>query len=155
MIHSYINPSRPKLPSQVHSARMALCAATFLWLACLMGLQATVLDNFSVTKTGWTDTPNGGSILQSGGQFIITTATGNGAIAYSRKTSSNYVNAAGATLEFRVDVNTIIPGGGDTNALAILAWVPTGGAVLGSGYSLSVGAADVIIRKGSTVLYAT
>src|SRR5439155_10259860 len=102
-----------------------------------------------------TDTLNGGSIVQSGGQFSVTTATANGALTYSKKTATNYANAAGATLEFRVDVNTVAPPNGDTNVLAILAWVPSGGAVLGSGYSVSVGYEDLLIQRGATVLYAT
>src|SRR5437588_4446740 len=131
-----------------------LVVASLSLLFCL-SVPATVLDNFSGPKTGWTDTLNGGSVVQSGGQFTVTTATGNGALTYSRKTATNFANAAGATLEFRVDVNAVTPPNGDPNALAILAWVPTGGAVLSSGYSLSVGAKDVIIQKGATVLYAT
>ena len=122
-----------------------------------MGLPifASILDDFSGAKTGWTDTANGGTIVQSGGQFTIGTATADGSLTYSRKTATNYANAVGATLEFRVDVNTVTPPNGATNPLAILAWVPTGGAVLGSGYSVSVGSADVMIRKGASVLYAT
>jgi hypothetical protein len=133
--------------------RAALMLLSILTLS--LSSPASILDDFSGAKTGWTDTPNGGSIVQSGGLFTVTTTSANGALAYSRKTATNFANAAGATLEFRVDVNTVTPGNGDTNVLAILAWVPTGGAVLGSGYSLAIGSADVIIRKGASVLYAT
>jgi hypothetical protein len=129
--------------------------ATSIWMLLCLPLPATVLDNFSGAKSGWTDTLNGGSVVQSGGFFTITTATGNGALTYSRKTSSNFANALGATLEFRVDVGAVSPPNGDTNALAVLAWVPTGGALLSSGYSLAVGAADVIIRRDSTIIFAT
>jgi hypothetical protein len=130
-------------------------ATSTLLLLWYLSVSGTVLDNFGGAKTGWTDSLNGGSIVQSGGQFTVTTATGNGSLTYSKKTATNYANALGATLEFRVDVNTVTPPNGDTNALAILAWVPTGGAVLGSGYSVSVGSADLLIQRGSTVLYAT
>src|SRR5437899_9654355 len=118
------------------SSRCAFATST-LTLLLFLPVSATVLDNFGGAKTGWTDTLNGGTVVQSGGQFTVTTATGSGALTYSRKTSTNFANAAGATLEFRVDVNTVTPPNGDPNALAILAWVPTGGSVLGSGYSLS------------------
>ena len=131
------------------------------WLAVLFGLavvpllQATVLDNFAGPKTGWTDTLNGGEILQSGGAFTITTANPGGSLTYSKKTSNSFTNVSGHTLEFRVNVDSVTPGTANTNPLTILAWVPAGGAVLGNGYSVSVGAADVIIQKGGTTLYAT
>jgi hypothetical protein len=135
--------------------RLTRTGATFLTLACAVGLQATVLDNFSGSKTGWTDSLNSGTVTQSGGQFVVASATNSGALTYSAKTSASFSNAANQTQEFRVDVNTVSPPNGDTNALAILGWVPTGGALLGSGYSLSVGSADVRIQRGSSVLYAT
>ena len=131
------------------------------WLAILFGLavvpllQATVLDNFAGPKTGWTDALNGGSILQSGGEFTVTTADPSGSLTYSEKTSNSFTNVSGHTLEFRVNVGSVTPGTANTNPLAILAWVPAGGAVLGNGYSVSVGAADVIIQKGGTTLYKT
>jgi hypothetical protein len=146
------SPSRP-LTSRTLS-RTGFFTVILSQLLC-GPLSAVVLDNFSGPKTGWTDTLNGGTVVQSGGQFTITTAVGDGALTYSRKTSTNFANALGATLELRVDVNAVTPANNATNVLAVLAWVPTGGAVLGSGYSLAVGAADVMIRKGSTVLYAT
>src|SRR5262249_3577667 len=108
--------------------RCAGFASATLPLLCYLSVSGTVLDNFAGAKTGWPD-GLGGSIVQSAGQFTITTATGNGSLAYSKKTATNYANALGATLEFRVDVNTVTPPNGDTNALAILAWVPAGGAV--------------------------
>src|SRR5437016_11739792 len=105
------------------ASRCAGFATSTLSLLLFLPVSATVLDNFSGPKTGWTDTLNGGSVVQSGGQFTVTTATGNGALTYSRKTATNFANAAGATLEFRVDVNAVTPPNGDPNALAILAWV--------------------------------
>jgi hypothetical protein len=129
--------------------------AVLLGLAAVPGLQATVLDGFIGPKAGWTDTLNGGSILQSGGEFTVTTANPGGSLTYSKKTSNSFTNASGHTLEFRVNVDSVTPGTANTNPLAILAWVPAGGAVLASGYSVSVGAADVIIQKGGATLYAT
>jgi hypothetical protein len=129
--------------------------AVLLGLATVSGLQAMVLDNFNGPKTGWTDTLNGGSVLQSGGEFTVTTANPGGSLTYSKKTSSSFTNAAGYTLEFRVDLDSVTPGTANTNPLAILAWVPAGDAVLAGGYSISVGAADVLIQKGGTILYAT
>lgn len=135
-------------------ARGGLVSAALSLLACLP-LSATVLDNFTGPKTGWTDTFNGGTVSQSGGQFTVVTATNSGTLTYSAKTSASFANVAGHTLEFRVDVNNVTPGNRDPNPLAILAWVPSGGAVLGSGYSLVVGAGTVSIYKGPAVLYST
>ena len=130
--------------------------AALLWMTSALCLQATVLDNFNgATMAGWTDTLNGGTVVQGGGVFTVTTATGNGALAFSRKTSANFANADKHTIDLRVDVNTVTPGNPDPNALAILGWVPTGGALLVNGYSVSVGYEDLIIQKGATVLYAT
>src|SRR5437867_2169164 len=146
-------PNPQPTPYLFNTRNFALVAAILLLSA--WQLPATVLDSFSGPKTGWTDTLNGGSVVQAGGQFTITTATGNGALTYSRKTSSSFANALGATLEFRVDVNAVTPPDGDTNALAVLAWVPTGGAALASGYSVAVGAAELVVQRDGTVLYAT
>jgi hypothetical protein len=123
-------------------------------MASLAGLQATVLDNFSGPKTGWTDTLNGGSISQAGGQFTVATAHTPGALTYSLKTSSSFEIIAGDTLELRVDVNAVTPGNGDTNALAVLGWVPSGGTLEANGYSFYVGAASAIIMQGASVLYS-
>jgi hypothetical protein len=126
-------------------------------LALMLGLsvRATMLDDFnSATRSGWTDTLNSGAVTQGGGLLTIATANNNGALTYTRKTAVGITNDTGHTLELRVDVSTVSPANGDPNPLAILAWVPNGGAVLGSGYSLSVGAQDVKIQKGATVLHA-
>ncbi len=127
----------------------------FLWLASVYALPAAVLDNFSGPKTGWTDTLNSGTIAQVGGQFNVRTAPASGALTYSKKTSSTFTNQNNHTLEFRVDINGVTPGDRDPNAQSILAWVPSGGAVLGSGYSLVQSAGSLSIRKGSSVLYTT
>jgi hypothetical protein len=152
-------PSSKRVKCSVFLSRLtarAVWAGTgILTLALALSIQATVLDNFSGPKTGWTDTLNSGSVTQSGGQFTVATANNSGALTYSRKTSAAFSNLAGHTMEFRVDVNAVTPGNGDANALAILSWVPSGGAVLGSGYSISVGAEDVKIQKGASVLFAT
>src|SRR3954469_11344255 len=76
-------------------AFISLCAL------CLSS-SASILDDFSGSKAGWTDTANGGTIVQSGGQFTIGTAAADGSLTYSRKTATNFANAVGATLEFRV-----------------------------------------------------
>jgi hypothetical protein len=133
----------------------AVCVAALVGLASVLSLQATVLDSFTGAKTGWTDTLNGGTIVQSGGEFTITTATPGGSLTYSKKTSSSFAVASGNSLEFRVNVDTVTPGGGNINPLTILGWVPTSGALLANGYSVSVGAADFVIQKGASVLYAT
>ena len=137
-------------------AHVTLWLAAFLGLASVPGLQATVLDNFTGPKAGWTDTLNNGSIVQSGGEFKVSTAPtlAGGSLTCSRKTSAQFTNANGNTLEFRVDVDLVTPGG-NPNPLAILAWVPSGGAVLTDGYSVSVGKADVILRRNAAILYAT
>jgi hypothetical protein len=132
----------------------AWVAAFFSWAAVLC-LQATVLDDFnSATRTGWTDTPNGGHLTQSGGQLQVTTVEGTGALTYGAKTSQSFANAANQTLEFRVDVNAVTPGAGNPNPVAILAWLPSGAAPGSgsSGYSLSVSAGSATLQKGSTVL---
>ena len=106
------------------SPRLPLCGLLILVTLFALGLSlpASILDDFSGAKAGWTDTPNGGSIAQSGGLFTITTTAANGGnLSTAAKTATNFANAAGATFEFRVDVNTVTPGTGDTNALAILA----------------------------------
>jgi len=134
---------------------MTACVISGLWLAAQTSVQAIVLDDFdSAVRTGWTDTPNGGHLLQTGGQLDVTTAASTGALAYGTKTSQSYANAANQTLEFRVDVNAVTPGNGDPNPVAILAWLPNG-AVPGegsSGYTLSVSAGTATLQKGGTVL---
>ncbi len=132
-----------------------MIGAGLLGVALAFTAQATMLDNFNGPKTGWTDTLNSGSVNQGSGVFTITTANNNGALTYSRKTASSFAPLAGHTLEFRADVMSATPGAGSTAPLAILGWVPTGGALLGSGYSLTVGAGDVQIQKGPTVVFAT
>ncbi len=134
-------------------ARAGLIAGALLLLLRLP-LGATVLDNFSGPKTGWTDTPNGGAIAQANGLFTVASAHSAGALAYSLKTSSPFANVAGDTLELRVDVNGVTPGNGDANALAVLGWVPGGGTLEANGYALYAGARNVLIKKGGSVLYS-
>jgi len=141
--------------NRVPFARPTLGLTAALALLLCLPLSATVLDNFDGVKTGWTDTLNGGTIVQSGGQFRVATATASGSLTSSRKTSASFAPAAGHTLEFRVDVGTVTPGAGNVNPQAILAWVPTGGAVLANGYSLTLGVGNIRIQKGSAVLYST
>jgi len=128
-----------------------------LWLLSFcVPVTATVLDGFpSSTRTGWTDTANGGSFFTATDAFTMTTANPNDSLTYSIKTSQSFSNVANHTLEFRVDVKSARPANGDSNAMAILAWVPVGQAVLNEGYSLSVGANDVRIQRGGTLLYST
>jgi hypothetical protein len=138
--------------------RLTAWAAALFGLATLLGVQATVLDNFDgPTRTGWTDTPNGGHLGQVAGQLQVVTATRSGALTYGTKTSQSFANAANQTLEFRVDVNALTPDNGDTNPVAILAWLPSGAVPGGgtSGYSLSVSAGGATVQKGATVLYTT
>src|SRR5690348_604719 len=135
-------------------ARVIPIAASLPLLFC-SPLPATVLDNFTGPKSGWTDTLNGGSILQSGGEFTITTANPAGSLTYSLKTSTPFTNASGHSVEFRINVDSVTPSSLNTNPLAILAWVPSSGTVLTNGYSVSVGPADVIIQKGTLPLYTT
>ena len=137
-----------------HRVRAAIPAA---WIAALVGLasvlslQATVLDDFNDnTKTGWTDTLNGGTVVESGAVFTITTAATSGSLTYSRKTATNYSVAPGITLEFKVDVTSVTSGG--SAPLKILGWVPAGGALLANGYSVAVTPTDVIVYKNATVL---
>ena len=153
------NPSNESLirvtdyPSE--PAHITVWVAAFFSLAAVLCLQATVLDDFnSATRTGWADTPNGGHLTQSGGQLQVTTAASSGALTYGTKTSQSFANAASQSLEFRVDVNAVVPGSGDPNAAAILAWLPSG-AVPGSGssgYSLWVTAGGATLKHGSTSL---
>src|SRR5439155_11475073 len=79
----------------------------------------------------------------------------NGTLTTSAKTNQSFVTLANKTLEFRVDVLNARPPTPDTNALAVLAWVPTNTTIAAGGYSLMVGAADLKIMRGATVLLAT
>lgn len=135
--------------------RLAAWVGASLGLAAAVSLQATVLDSFSgSTQTGWTDTANGGQFTQAGGQLTIATAANAGALTYGAKTSSSFANAANQTLEFRVNVNTVSD---PVNPVAILGWIPSGGApgAGSSGYSLSVSSGLISLQQGATVLYST
>ena len=122
-------------------------------LLAAFSLKANLLDDFNDnTKTAWSDTANGGTIVESGAVFTITSSAANGALTSSKKTSDTFTNAAGHTVEVRVDVNSISPAGGATNGHAVLGWVPSG-ALNSSGYSLSVGIGDVTIYKAGVSIY--
>jgi len=142
----------------VRTTFTAACVAALVGLASVLSVQAYVLDNFNAgTRTGWTDTPGlCGTFSQSGGQFQIANTCPN-ALAYSTKTSQSFANASNQTLEFRVDVITVVPGAGNAVPVAILAWLPSG-AVPGSGttgYSLQATAAGATLLHGATVLGTT
>jgi len=126
--------------------------AAALVLALGLNAQATVLDSFSGAKTGWTDSLTGGTISQSGGYFTISTAAANGSTTSSEKTSTSFAIATGNTLELRVDLGAVTPGNGNASPTAILGWVPAGGTLAANGYSLSVNAANAVLKKGATVL---
>jgi hypothetical protein len=118
-------------------------------------LHAKLLDDFNDNiKTAWTDTPNGGSVGEAGGVFTIITTGSPGALTSSKKTSDLFTNALGHTIELRVNVNSIIPGGAATNGHAVLGWVPSG-ALNSSGYSLSVGVGDITIYRAGVGIYTS
>ncbi len=128
-----------------------LCSA-FLFASSLAA-SAVVLDNFNDNlKSDWTDTLSGGSVIESSQQLQIGTATAAGSVTATRKTSEAFTNTAGHTLELRVNVNAVSPPS-NTNVLAMLGWVPTGGTLLANGYSLSAGATDVKLQKGAATLW--
>src|SRR5256885_10081177 len=66
---------------------LAGLVAACLWLMLCLPAKAFVLDNFNSGKSGWTDTLNGGNATLASGQFILTTATGHGALTASIKTT--------------------------------------------------------------------
>ena len=136
---------------RVRTTFAAACVAALIGLTSALNLQATVLDSFTGgVPSGWTDTLNGGTVVESGAVFNITTATTSGSLTYSRKTGSSFSVAPGSSLEFKVDVMTVT--GGATSPLKILGWVPTGGALLANGYSVAVSQTDVTVYKNATVL---
>ncbi len=151
---STIKPNPPAIKNHPVHQTIATRVAGLLLMGSLAGLQATVLDNFSGVRTGWTDTLNGGAISQAGGQLTVATAPSAGALTSSLKTSTSFANVAGNTLELRVDVNGVTPGNGDANAMAVVGWVPAGGALAANGYSFYAGAGGAKIMKGGSVLYS-
>src|SRR5207245_4955800 len=59
------------------------------------------------------------------------------------------------TLEFRVFITgTPAPGGSDTNTLAVLGFVPTGGTLAANGYRIGIGRRDVQILKNGVAVIA-
>src|ERR1039458_5167180 len=160
MKNSYNKPLVRRAHHRILRAALAVWVAAFVGLASVLSLQATVLDNFNgASLTGWTTTPtlNGGSIVQSGGQLPVATAASTGKLTYGTKTPQSFANAANQTLEFRVDVNAVVPGSDNPNPVAILAWLPSG-AVPGSGssgYSLWATPAGATLYKGNSPLAST
>jgi len=129
--------------------------AAWVGLVSILSLHATVLDNFSGTKTGWTDTLNGGTVNQAGSQFAITTAVAAGTVTSSQKTSTSLALSTGNALEVLANVLSANPGSGDPSPLTIVGWVPTGGQLLANGYSLLFGSQDFIIQKNGTPVFST
>src|SRR6185369_11180116 len=129
--HAYIAKSSPSvLCNFAASAGLAFA----LGLGSSLTLCARVIDNFNDNlKTAWTDTANGGAIIEAGAAFAIAATSVPGALASSKKTSEAFTIAAGHTIELRVGVNSISSTGVETNGHAVLGWVPSG-ALLSSGY---------------------
>jgi microcompartment protein CcmK/EutM len=138
---------------RVRRAGLAAWVATLVGLGSVLSLQATLLDNFSGTKTGWTDTQNGGTVSQLNGSFTVTSSASPGALTSSKKTTFNFVNAVGHTIELRVNVASINPGGA-ANGHAVLGWVPSG-ALASSGYYLRVGTNDITLARVGGASYTT
>src|SRR5947209_8634553 len=68
-------------------------------LLASFSLQAKILDDFNDNiKTAWTDTANGGTIIEGGSVFTISSTALAGALASSKKTSDLFTNAAGHTI---------------------------------------------------------
>ena len=133
----------------------ATCVAALIGLTAALNLHATVLDNFSGAKTGWTDTLNGGSVNQAGGQFTVSTAVAGGTVTSSQKTSTPLALSTGNALEVQANVASVSPGSGNPSTLSIVGWVPTGGQLLANGYSLVFGSQDFIIQRNGTALFTT
>ncbi len=148
-----IENSRTFKQSSHHWFIGGLASAALLLFA--LSLDAKLLDDFSDNiKTAWTDTPNGGSVIEAGTVFTITTTASAGALTSSKKTSDSFTNALGHTIELRANVNSLSPGGAATNGHAVLGWVPSG-ALNSSGYSLSVGAGDITVYKAGVGIYTS
>lgn len=129
-------------------------------LALLLGANFTasafILDDFNgASLSGWTTVLNGGSVVQSGGQLTITPVAAPGGLTYGKKTDRTFTNLATHTLEFRVNVNSILTNNTTTNGLAVLGWIPTGGALGANGYSLGVGPLGAAILVNASFVYTT
>jgi hypothetical protein len=150
-----MKPYSPHRKSSFHSGLFTTCCVSVCTLFLSLPSFGKVLDNFSDNiKSAWTDAANGGSIIEAGGVFTTTTTAAAGALTSSKKTSESFTTAAGHTIELRVNVDNINPGGGATNGHAVLGWVPSG-ALNSSGYGLSVSVGDVTITKAGVSLYTT
>jgi hypothetical protein len=127
-------------------------------LLCLPA-SAYVVDNFdSNSKTGWTDTLNGGAVANASKVFSIGTAAAVNKFTYSIKTGGTYTNtlAANHTLEFRVKIigNVNPSASTDVNGRVVLGFVPNGGALLTDGYAVAVGRRDFQIWKNGSVIWS-
>lgn len=134
------------------SLRSHFCVvARYLSLATLLAaipLNARVLDNFDDNvKTAWSDTLQGGSVVESGGQFTISTFPGFAGQIFtaSTKTSETFTIEDGRTLEFRVD---LVSSSLHNESFAVLVWVPVAGSISSlQGYGFAKGRADILISK--------
>src|SRR5712691_4927965 len=114
--------SSPFFTSAVRSVALAALAAS-------LPVSARILDNFDDgIKTAWQDfTALGGSVVESGGQFTITSAVQNGpTFVGSKKTSESFTIENGRTLEFRVDLVTASL---HNESIAVLIWQPLGASI--------------------------
>lgn len=157
---TYIPPQYEQKSSR--SRRCSLNALATLILALLVGtnftLSAFTVDDFNgVSLSGWTpsSTPPGGTFAQSGGQLSVTPFAYPSGFAYGKKSDRTFTNLATHTLEFRATVNSILTNGVTTNGLAVLGWVPTGGALGANGYSLGVGPLGAAILVNASFVYTT
>src|SRR5712692_6881054 len=141
--------SSPFFTSAVRSVALAALAAS-------LSVSGRILDNFdSGVKTGWQDfTALGGSVAESGGQFIITDAVQNGpTFTGSKKTTESFTIEDGRTLEFRVDLVSASP---NNQSIAVLVWQPVGSSISTlQGYGFAKGADDVLITKALNQYFYT
>lgn len=128
--------------------RLSFCAISLGLSLNGLTLSGRGLDNFDDNiKTAWQDfTALGGSVVESNGQFIITSAVQNGAtFAGSKKTSESFTIEDGRTLEFRVDLVSASP---HNESIAVLIWQPLGSGIPTlEGYGFAKGRNDVLITK--------
>ena len=152
---SSVSLPRSRKPLLYRNFSLNAFAVTAVILGLMLPAHAKLLDNFNDNiKTAWTDTSNGGSIDEALGVFTITTTGTAGALSSSKKTSDLFTNALGHTIELRVGVNSISPGGAATNGHAVLGWVPSG-ALNSSGYSVSVGVGNITVYRAGVGIYTS
>ena len=111
---------------------------------------AKMLDDFNgAAKTGWSDFIVGsglGSVTQTGGQFVIDVpGVGQQLFAASARTSPIFEVIPNRTVTCQVDLVS----GNDPDAVAVLAWLPTGKDISKlQGYSLAVSSDRIVVAKG-------